>query len=120
MSRDRIFTLLSRKLAGETTPPELEELAELLAANPDQQRSMDLADEYWNTAPEQDKDFLEATYHLHLNRLKDLGHDLTETATNEINNNWKCQYISCGETHMAMIDLDYNLFVMGGSFQFAV
>lgn len=89
MSRDRIFTLLSRKLAGETTPPELEELAELLAANPDQQRSMDLADEYWNTAPEQDKDFLEATYHLHLNRLKDLGHDLTETATNEINNNWK-------------------------------
>lgn len=89
MSRDRIFTLLSRKLAGETTPPELEELAELLAANPDQQRSMDLADEYWNTAPEQDKDFLEATYHLHLNRLKDLGHDLTETATNEINNNWQ-------------------------------
>jgi transmembrane sensor len=88
MSRDRIFTLLSRKLAGETTPPELEELAELLAANPDQQRPIELIDEYWNTAPEQDKDFLEATYHLHLNRLKDLGHDLTETATNEINNYW--------------------------------
>ena len=83
MSTDRTFTLLSRKLAGEATVSELSELAELLAAYPDQQLPVTLVEEYWNRASEKEQDFLEATYHLHLNRLKNSGYDITAPAQDE-------------------------------------
>jgi ferric-dicitrate binding protein FerR (iron transport regulator) len=83
MSIERISTLLSRKLAGESTASELLELAELLKAFPDQQIPADLLEAYWQTATEQDNDFLEATYHLHLNRLKAEGYDLTIPAIDQ-------------------------------------
>ncbi|MDN3657723.1 FecR family protein [Ferruginibacter paludis] len=83
MSIDRISTLLSRKLAGEATASELTELAELLKNFPDQQIPANLLDEYWNVSAEHDSDFLEATYHLHLNRMKAGGYDLATNNTEE-------------------------------------
>jgi transmembrane sensor len=83
MSIERISTLLSRKLAGESTASELVELDELFKAFPDQQIPAELLEEYWRNPTEQDNDFLEATYHLHLNRLKAEGYDLTTPASEE-------------------------------------
>ena len=81
MNRDRIFVLLSRKVAGEATISELAELDDLLQNYPEQKFPIELIEEFWNTACEKDRDFLEATYHLHLDRLKERGFDLTETKT---------------------------------------
>lgn len=83
MSIERISTLLSRKLAGESTASELTELSELLKKFPDQQISAELLEEYWNVSAEHDIDFLEATYHLHLNRMKAGGYDLAANNTDE-------------------------------------
>lgn len=83
MSIERISTLISRKLSGESTASERAELADLLLAHPDLQPSYEILEEYWNAKPEQDKDFLEATYHLHLNRLKEQGYDLTANSTDD-------------------------------------
>ena len=79
MSRDRIFTLLSRKLTDEATASELAELEDFIKEYPDQKLSIDTIAAFWDNACEKDQDFLEATYHLHLNRLQDRGFNLTET-----------------------------------------
>ncbi len=79
MDSNRIFTLLARKLAGEATPTELAELDDSIKEYPDNKLPLALIEECWNTACEKDRDFLEATYHLHLDRLKERGFDLTET-----------------------------------------
>jgi transmembrane sensor len=86
MSRDRIFSLLSRKLSEEATTSELAELDSLINDCPGQKIPLDLIQAFWNTATEKDRDFLEATYHLHLNRLKQEGFDLTETKTDSYDN----------------------------------
>lgn len=78
MNHDRIFTLLSRKLSGESTASEQEELDEVMKLYPNYQTPFEVIEEYWNMASENDKDFLEATYHLHLNRLKERGFDFNE------------------------------------------
>lgn len=79
MNKDRIWTLLSRKLAGEATAAELVELEGILEQFPDMNIPATLVDEHWNIPAEADHDFLEATYHLHTQRLKKLGHDLELT-----------------------------------------
>lgn len=76
MNKDRIWTLLSRKLSGEATAAELCELNVLLNENPDAGMPVEIISEYWDIPSETDHDFLEATYHLHTLRLKDAGHDL--------------------------------------------
>ena len=81
MDSNRIFTLLSRKLAGEATTPELAELDDLIEKYPDNKLPLGVIEEFWGIACEKDRDFLEATYHLHLDRLKKQGFDLTETQT---------------------------------------
>lgn len=81
MDSNRIFTLLSRKLAGEATTLELAELDDLIKKYPDNKLSVEVIEEFWDIASEKDRDFLEATYHLHLDRLKERGFDLTETQT---------------------------------------
>lgn len=87
MSRDRIFTLLSRKLTDEATASELAELEDFIKEYPDQKLSIDTLAAFWDNACEKDQDFLEATYHLHLNRLQDRGFNLTETKTDSPNTN---------------------------------
>lgn len=86
MNQERIFILLSRKLSGEATPFELLELAEIIKQYPTQQISLEVIEAYWNGAAENDKDYLEATYHLHLNRLKENGFDINENKKEEQEN----------------------------------
>ena len=82
MNKDRIWTLVSRKLSGEATVSELAELDELIRSEAYNDLYLQAIDEYWSAPPEKDTDFLEATYHLHLNRLKNKGFDLeTEKET---------------------------------------
>ena len=76
---------MSRKLSGEATASELAELDDLIKSEACNDLYLQAIDEYWSAPPEKDNDFLEATYHLHLNRLKNKGFDLdTEKETEEI------------------------------------
>ncbi len=70
MSKDRIYTILSRKLTGEATPAELAELDDVIKSYPDSHLPAQIIEEFWQAPSEQDADFLEATYYLHLKRLK--------------------------------------------------
>jgi len=70
MSKDRIYTILSRKLTGDVTPAELAELDDLIKSYPDSHLPVQIIEEFWQAPSEQDADFLEATYYLHLKRLK--------------------------------------------------
>ena len=86
MNEGRIFTLLSRKLSGEANATELEELDDLIKNFPDRKIPFEIMEEFWNRTSEKDADFLEATYHLHLNRLKERGYNLEETKKEEQEN----------------------------------
>jgi len=76
MNRDRIWTLLARKLSGEATQAELLELDDLISKHSDTALSVQSIQEFWTLPPEQDDDFLEATFYLHSDRLKEKGFDL--------------------------------------------
>lgn len=76
MNKERIWTLLSRKLSGEATSSELSELNTFIHSNPGIDLTLPIIEEFWTVPIEKEDDFLEATYHLHLNRLKEKGHDL--------------------------------------------
>jgi ferric-dicitrate binding protein FerR (iron transport regulator) len=76
MIKDRIWTLVSRKLTGEATASELAELNEILQSKPGNDLYLQAIYEYWNSPEEKDEEFLEATYHLHQERLKAQGFDL--------------------------------------------
>ena len=76
MHRDRIWTLMSRKLSGEATKAELLELDELIKLHPEIDIPTQFVEEYWSIPIENDEEFLEATYHLHNERLKQKGYHL--------------------------------------------
>lgn len=57
MTKDRIWTLLSRKLSGEATGAELSELALLLKDCPEEDLPAEVITEYWNIPAEADPDF---------------------------------------------------------------
>ncbi|MCW3092575.1 MAG: hypothetical protein JWP81_3644 [Ferruginibacter sp.] len=76
MIKDRIWTLVSRKLSGEATASELTELTDLIQTQANTDLYLQAIDEFWKIPLESDEEFLEATYHLHLNRLKEKGYDL--------------------------------------------
>ena len=74
MHRDRIFTLMSRKLSSEATAAELLELDELIKAHQDMDLPMQMVQEFWNLPTETDEEeFLEATFHLHSEMLNKKG-----------------------------------------------
>jgi transmembrane sensor len=76
MQRDRIWTLMSRKLSGEATEAELSELDNLISSHPDMDIPVQYINEFWHIPSETDEEFLEATFHLHSQRLKEKGYDL--------------------------------------------
>jgi hypothetical protein len=73
MSRDKIWHLFSRKLANEASIEELHELQQLLEDNPTLFHEMEAIEQLWNTEAQEDVDYLEATYHLHYEKMKKLG-----------------------------------------------
>jgi transmembrane sensor len=76
MQRERIWTLMSRKLSGEATQAELQELDELIKLYPEIDIHTQFVTEFWTLPTENEDDFLEATFHLHEEKLKSKGYDL--------------------------------------------
>ena len=67
---------MSRKLSGEATQAEIFELDSLIKKYPEVNIPVQYTNEYWSIPTETDEEFLEATFHLHNQRLKEKGFDL--------------------------------------------
>nr|WP_294905284.1 FecR family protein [uncultured Lacibacter sp.] len=89
MSKEKIWHLFSRKLSGEASQEELTELFLYLEDHPNLKFQMDALGHVWIQQNVPDRDYLEATYLLHLERMKKLGveprhaDDVAETDTAE-------------------------------------
>jgi transmembrane sensor len=83
MHRERIWTLLSRKLSGEATTTEISELDELLKNHPDVDLPAQVVQGFWQipTDNNDDEEFLEATFHLHTEILNKKGFSLDTNQT---------------------------------------
>ncbi|GAO42772.1 FecR family protein [Flavihumibacter petaseus] len=81
MTQDRLWELLAKKLSGEATLPELEELQQLLRKSPDMHYPLQTISDLWFLTPNQPED-TQAAYERHLNRLKtQLGEDWSGTGS---------------------------------------
>lgn len=82
MNRDRIWTLMSRKLSEEATEAELTELEELLTHRSALEMPVQFIEEYWQLTTEaDDEDFLEATFQLHTDILEKSGYYINDSLT---------------------------------------
>lgn len=70
---DRIWQLLARKFTKEATEAELEELAGLLKQDAVNAAVAAILEENWQTYPDVDMEFLDATFLLHLQRMQEQG-----------------------------------------------
>ncbi len=70
---DRILTLVTRKLMGEATSSELDELSSLIAENPSYEILIQSLTHIWDSSPVIDEEFLEATFVAHIDRMKSNG-----------------------------------------------
>ena len=73
LKNDRIWQLLARKLSNEATQAELDELSALLKNDEATASIAHTIEEHWNTNPDIDIEFLDATYLLHLKRMQEQG-----------------------------------------------
>ena len=73
MSADRIWELIARKLAGEASESELQELARLLKDNPDLHFPVQAITELWQQDKAKDLSKTEIAFHRHLERMKKQG-----------------------------------------------
>lgn len=81
MANDRIWILLSRKLSGEATLTELEELESLISQSPEAASQVFPVADWWQRESINNSDFLEATYLVHLERMKTKGFHLNENGS---------------------------------------
>ena len=73
MNTNRLITLITRQLAGEASVTELAELEQILADDEAALAAATTLKNYWDTHPPVDQDFLEATYHLHTQKMNATG-----------------------------------------------
>jgi len=73
MEEERIWILLSRKLTNEAIPAELAELDMLLGKHPELIPIVKEISDAWQQTPLSDPEFMEATYFVHLQRMKERG-----------------------------------------------
>lgn len=73
MSRDKIWHLFARKLTCEASEEELRELDLLVKEDSSLYYELQTIINLWEQEPENDKDYLEATYHLHYEKMKKMG-----------------------------------------------
>ena len=66
---DLFWSLMSRKLAGEASEAELQELNAMLAASPELRAAANQVETIWQTPNEPDQEYLEATYLLMRDRM---------------------------------------------------
>lgn len=74
MSTERIWTLLARKFAGETSPEEMGELEELLRKHPDTHLKIQALVESWNDNSDSHTEDLDAAYNRLINNLRGEGY----------------------------------------------
>jgi ferric-dicitrate binding protein FerR (iron transport regulator) len=75
MTIHRIWNLIARKLTGEASVEELQELDRHTEEDSKLQFDIDIIQALWESRPDEaeEKDYLEATYILHLDRMQKLG-----------------------------------------------
>jgi transmembrane sensor len=73
MTKEKIWQLFARKLTGEASSEELQELEYALRHDADLFHEQLLMQQVWELNPDQDSDYLEATYILHRQKMKKLG-----------------------------------------------
>jgi len=73
MTQNRAYILLTRKLNGEANESEISELSFLLEQNPEFNMLAGRISAHWTYQHKSDQEFLEATYLLHLERMKEKG-----------------------------------------------
>ncbi len=72
-NKERIWHLFARKLTGEASKEELHELESLLKVEGLFDYELLMMEQLWNTEAEIDHEYAEATYLLHLQKMKKLG-----------------------------------------------
>jgi transmembrane sensor len=73
MTNNRAYILLTRKLTGEANESEINELNLLLEESPEFNQTAKQISNHWGTQESSDQEFLEATYLLHVERMKSAG-----------------------------------------------
>lgn len=73
MSQEKFWILFSKKLAGEASGEELNELEALILQHPEWQYAIQNIEELWNNHPHSDSLHAEDAYLLHLHRMEDLN-----------------------------------------------
>lgn len=96
MSRDKIWHLFARKLSGEASFEELRELDLIEKEDPSLFYEFQAITKLWEEEPQNDLDYLEATYLLHVEKMKKLGIDPGNSDIMENKNRQKPFAISAG------------------------
>jgi transmembrane sensor len=71
--QERVWNLMAKKLSGETSPEELQELERLLQSNPDLLAQAKILAEMWNQAAPDDRQAAEDAFDRHLDRMKEIN-----------------------------------------------
>src|SRR5689334_12341501 len=72
MSKDRTWFLIGKKLAGEASAEELNELEDLLRSDPDMHYALQNITDLWNLPTPASNDVDDA-FNRHINKMKDAG-----------------------------------------------
>jgi len=83
MSRDKIWHLFARKLTGEASLEELQELEVLVKEESSLFYEFQAITEIWENEPQYDADYLEATYLMHIEKMRKLGIEPGKTEMTE-------------------------------------
>jgi len=75
INTDRIWNLMARKFSGEATTEELSELELLLLKNPQENYSMEILHDLWNSTPELNRQYSENKYKELVLRMQHIGID---------------------------------------------
>jgi transmembrane sensor len=68
-----VWNLMAKKLSGEASPEELQELERLLQGNPDLHSPMQVIAELWNQAAPDDRQTAENAFDRHLDRMREMN-----------------------------------------------
>ncbi|MFT3682242.1 MAG: FecR family protein [Ferruginibacter sp.] len=84
-----IWMLMARKLSGEATPAELEELADLLRANPELNYSREIMHDIWKSKVIPDRQYAENKYKELVRQMQSMGIDEGKFSEDEHYINWE-------------------------------
>jgi transmembrane sensor len=85
--KEYTWSLIAKRLSGEATPEELQELERLLRSNPDLHYPMQTITDLWNPASPRDRKEAERAFNRHLDRMKELNIDFQPRSQQQSNSN---------------------------------